>query len=262
MIILGLPVVNQHFITKQCVKNLKCKDTKIVIIDNASREPYLKSENPAEIIRNKTNRGYYYPLLQLYKKFPDADYIGLMHNDLFLKEEWEDRLKEAFKDPKMGVVGIAGSMEVDSSGGRGNGILCNLGESMPPNATRMTGFSPALLLDGIFMVFRREVIPLLEIDEDIPLFNFVDRQWFLRLFKLGWRSGIIGIKAEHLGGMTEVGDVQYAKDAENWLRERNLVVKGEAAPTTMFNLAQEIYLKEHKGSLIPSRIDTKWQLIN
>lgn len=185
-----------------------------------------------------------------------------MHNDLFLQEEWEDRIIKRFEsNPHIGVVGIAGSMEVDSKGSRGRGILCNLGDTMPPDATRMTEFSPALLLDGIFMIFRRKTIPMLKIDKNIPLFNFMDRMWFLRLYRYEWLSAIEGIKAEHFGGMTEIGDVQYAKDAEEWLKKRNLYVEGEQAPTTMFKIAEKMYLDEHLGGLIPSRIDNKWHQI-
>ena len=127
-LVLGIPVVNQVALTTECVESIvgtvsSPSDFFCVTIDNGSTPAYQGNL----VIRNEVNRGYYYPLKQLYDTFPEADLIALVHNDvLFYERGWDMRLRASFiKDPKLGLVGFAGSAQIDAAGGRGTGTMMN-----------------------------------------------------------------------------------------------------------------------------------------
>ena len=118
-----------------------------------------------------------------------------MHNDLILYEKgWDKRAEAAFEiNVKLGLIGLCGSREVDERGGRGAYTVCNfmgreirVGDKVYKGqdasaGTHIDGFEPAIVLDSLFMLFRRDVIPHLvaanEKWENITLAHFYDRIW-------------------------------------------------------------------------------------
>lgn len=283
MIVLGIPVVNQHKLTQESLHALANATTtfpqevKVVVIDNGSRETYDLSEFPVAeypfqftLLKNKENLGYYYPLLQLYEQYPDAEFLGLMHNDVFMYEPgWEARIVAEFrKDQHLGLIGLCGSNEVDTNGGRGGGTMCNFngtrGQSQAAGL-KITDLRPAVCLDSLFMLFRREVIPQLQIDDHIAPCHFYDKLWALRTVENHWRVGVLGLEIDHMGGMTAIGDTQYWEDAVTWCKKEGieLVKNGAGDPDgglTVYLEAEKRFLSEYRDQKkrIPCRISDQW----
>ena len=294
--IIGLPVVEGHELSRVALdhltKNAVMASTKPVIIDNASETPY-NCDKPFEIckeingykvglISNKENIGYYQPLKQLFDQYPDEEFIGLMHNDLMLYEPgWDRRMLQAFEaDPELGLIGLCGSREVDERGGRGGHTVCNfMGREVPvgdqiwkgqdPSAgKRIEGIEPAIVLDSLFMLFRRDVIPHLVRDdekwEDITLAHFYDRIWPIRTIEAGYHVITMGSDNDHIGGMTTTGNERYRNDCIKFLDERGIAwrdngstdIAAEALDernipcgnpeTQMYLIAEHRYLKEYR----------------
>ena len=294
--ILGLPVVEGHELTKVALEHLTANavmsTTKPVVIDNGSAKEY-NCDKPFEackpingykvdVIRNEENIGYYQPLKQLYDKYPDEEYIGLMHNDLMLYEKgWDRRMLEAFEDdPELGLIGLCGSKEVDAMGGRGTYTVCNfmgrevkVGEQVwrgqdPSAGRRIEGIEPAIVLDSLFMLFRRDVIPHLvhedERWEDITLAHFYDRIWPIRTIEAGYHVITMGSDNDHIGGMTTTGNERYRNDCIKFLDDRGIPWRDNGnhdiaaerlddrnnpcgnPETQMYLVAEDRYLKEYK----------------
>jgi len=294
--IIGLPVVEGHELSKVALdhltKNAVMASTKPVIIDNASETPY-NCDKPFEIckeingykvglISNKENIGYYQPLKQLFDQYPDEEFIGLMHNDLMLYEQgWDRRMLQAFEqDPQLGLIGLCGSREVDERGGRGGHTVCNfMGREVqvgaqtwkgqdPSAGKRIEGIEPAIVLDSLFMLFRRNVIPHLvredEKWEDITLAHFYDRIWPIRTIEAGYHVITMGSDNDHIGGMTTTGNERYRNDCIKFLDDRGIAwrdngstdIAAEALDernipcgnpeTQMYLIAEHRYLKEYR----------------
>src|SRR5437868_4450158 len=107
-IVLGLPVVNEPYLTQSCLTSVAETVTdrsrfSMVVVDNGSEYPFALTSWRGSglnlgVLDNPTNRGYYFPLLQLYERYPDADLIGLCHNDVYLYEQsWDRRVRLAFE---------------------------------------------------------------------------------------------------------------------------------------------------------------------
>lgn len=282
-IVIGIPVIDSHDITGQnlsitasYIKNKK--DVTFVIVDNASEKPYTKIQQEGElkidIINNKTNIGYYYPLLQLYKKYPDADYIGLMHNDAAIYEEgWDVKIREAFqKDPKLAVVGLFGWQQVSKSAKNELPIGkiywpfdVDAPEGDDPNYSqchkRIHKVTPALILDSLFMVFKRDVIPSLGIDENITISHGYDKIWSLRLIEQGYRVAVMGIQFMHKGG--GAGGEKSKKMFKEWFDKRWEVNSPiEYVYDIAFFETQVLVVNEFRDrkKMIPAKIDNKYKI--
>lgn len=268
--IIGLPVIEGHELTKVAIdhltKNAVVGSTIPVVIDNGSVQPYEccheMNGKKIDVIRNEKNLGFYYPLKQLYEAYPDEEYIGIMHNDLMLYElGWDRRMMQAFHDdPQLGLIGLCGSREVDERGGRGGYTVCNfMGLEVPvkdqiwkgqdPSAgARVEGLSPALVLDSLFMLFRRDVIPHLEKTwedwDQITLAHFYDRIMPLRTIEAGYRVGVMGSDCDHIGGLTTTGNERYRDDCIEWLEERGIPY--DNPETEMYLVAERRYLSEYR----------------
>lgn len=280
-IVIGIPTIDLHEMTGKFLSTTASyvfnkKDVTFVIVDNASEKPYEKVENPGELgidlITNEMNLGYYYPLLQLYEKYPEADYIGLMHNDtVIFQEKWDERVCEAFeKDPKLGALGLFGWQQLSSTG-RNEMTLGNIyrGEnSNPPTPQvfsqwhrRVYTPTPALVLDSLFMVFRREVIPLLGIDENITISHGYDKIWSLRLIQQGWRVAVAGIPFLHQGGDDK--DLKIKKMFKEWFDKRwDVNSPLEWVYHIAFFETQVLLVNEFRdrGKMIPCRIDDEYNI--
>lgn len=275
--ILCIPVVDQHELTKVCLDSLgetmTGADFTVVIYDNNSEKPYNYKEFidcsfPIEIIHSPTNDGYYIPLKKIYDKYPD-ELIGLIHNDMIMYERsWNERMAHSFaNDPKLGLVGLCGSNEVDDRGGRGGGTVCYfrggdvvVGERTITGQTQAAGrrtndLVPSACLDSLFMMFRRGAVDKLEDDWDnLPMAHFYDRIWPLRLVRDGWHVATLGVECDHLGGMTSTGNVRFRNDCIKWLEDRNIPY--DNPETSLYLEAERRYFREFKDTgFIPCRID-------
>lgn len=277
MIVLGIPVVNQHNLTQKCfdllVKNTSLYgDVRIVFIDNASDTPLEipydhNSLLPFDILRNVENRGCFFPLLQLYYTYQDADFIGIMHNDVFILEQgWNERVLQAFDDnPDLNLLGFAGSDQADVAGGRGTGTMHNfMGTFGQPqgNSKRITDLQPAVLLDSLFMMFRRDAIPFLDINDDILLYHFYDKIWSMRMLEQNFDIGVLGVKIDHIGGMTANADEKYGEDAKLFCQIKGIPLIDNDAEKSLYYEGERRLLEEYRDEkeFIPCRIDSDWVL--
>lgn len=299
--IVCMPVVDGHDLTKVCIESLisTCGPvTKIVIFDNGSETPYdfawIKSNFPEDYDRiylhstsqiggpnkiiSKENIGYYQPLKLMYDRFPEERLIGLIHNDMVMYEQhWDARMAAEFAhDPKLGLIGLCGSYELDGLGGRGGGTMCYFsGRSVQVGdrqilaqdqaaGLRINDLRPSLVLDSLFMMFHRDVIPKLVVNgerwEDITLAHFYDRIWPLRVIEAGMRVATMGIECDHLGGMTTTGNERYRDDCIKWLNDHGIPF--DNPETEMYLVAERRFLTEYREQkkFMPASIGVDYEI--
>ena len=269
----AITAIDFHEMTRAVVDQLKESVTgdnfKLVIFDNISQEPYVRSEFgdapfPIDIVMPHKNRGYYYPVKTLLEMYPKEKYISIMHNDLYIYEKgWNERLEACFEaDQKLGLVGFVGSHEIDHQGGRGSGTMCYFRGDKGQDQTagvRITDLRPSLVLDSLYMAFRAEAIPDLAIDEDITLGHFYDKIWPCTLIRNNWRVATLGVEVDHLGGVSTMAVQRWYDDCKAWFEERGKTW-GEWGPET------EMYLESSKRfvneflEFIPSFINHNYEI--
>lgn len=266
--ILGVVAMDLHDVTAETVASLARTVTgpfRLALVDNGSERPYRRREFGrlpfrVDVLRYPRNVGYYRPLLDLWRRFPDA-LVGLAHNDvIFYERGWDERMGACFaRDPLLGLVGLCGSYEIDERGGRGGGTMCFFrGERGQAQAAgeRITDLRPSLILDSLFMMFRAECVPLLEIDDDIPLCHFYDKMWPCRLIERGWRVATLGVEIDHWGGLTAVGNTRYAEDCRRWFLERG--AQPENPELEMYLLAERRFFDEFRATMFRRRIGSDY----
>lgn len=273
MIILATPVVDNHKLTQALFESLKKtvikpKEFVFVIVDNNSEKKYNEKDYKAnfavKIIRNKENLGYYYPLKQLEELYPEAGYLGLVHNDVvFYEEGWDDRVEKEFNfDQRLGCIGFCGSWAIDRQGGRSYGTVCNFkgdrGQPQGLSGHRINDRKPSISLDSLFMLFRKETIATLGIDENIALCHFYDRIWTLREWKNGWHVIVLGILIDHMGGMTSCAP-RYQEDAKKWCKKHGLPLIDGNGDLTIYKEAERRYKAEF-AEYIPAIVDDNYNV--
>jgi glycosyltransferase involved in cell wall biosynthesis len=278
MLILGCPVINQKPFTKTLIESLvktvaNPDNFMLVIVDNNSTDKYTIAEFgklpfKLEIIHNDENKGYYYPLLQLMKfvKNPEEDLVGLVHNDvMFYEQGFNTRMHQAFKDfNHIGCLGLVGSDEADSNGGRGGGTMCFFnGEHGQSQAAglRVTGVEPAVILDSLFMLFRATVVPFLKIDDEITPCHFYDRIWSVRTIESGWSVAILGTEIDHMGGITSCAEADYQKAAMQWCDKHNLPYEVNRGDHYIYLESERRFLSEYRDQkhFIPMKVSKDWK---
>lgn len=276
--ILGIPVIDQHGLTQELVRSLTqtIQDPThftLYIIDNNSDEPYTSEHFKdlpftVKVISYKKNWGYYYPLLELSKE--NDELIGLAHNDLiFYEKGWDIRLKKYFDmDKRLGLAGLCGSNQLDRLGGRGGGTMCFFRGAKGQNQNagrRITDLQPALILDSLFMMFRKDVIPSLKIDDKIAPCHFYDKIWSLRTIEAGYRVAVFGSEVDHMGGMTACGVEKFRLESIRWLKEMGLPYNPEKdEPRTLVYIeAEKRFLTEYREqkNMMSSYVDSHYNFI-
>ncbi len=274
--LLGIPVIDNHALTAACLESLDntieaADDFAAVIVDNNSEVPYSLQSLPkvsfeVTVIRNGENEGYYWPLTQLYELY-DSGVIGLCHNDVFFYENgWDRRMNAAFAtDPLLMLIGLCGSSEVDECGGRGAGTMCNFrgekGQKQENTGKRVQSLQPALVLDSLFMMFRRSVIPTLKINADIAPCHFYDKIWPMRVIEAGFHVGVLGVEIDHIGGRTANGLQRVDADYGRWCDAKGLPKHGNAG-LAVYKEAERRWLTEYRDQkgMFPARIDELYKI--
>jgi hypothetical protein len=240
----------------------------LVIIDNGSSPKYeieelKKHYNNISLVRYDWNLGYFYPLLQINERYPQSEYIGLCHNDIFIYEEgWEKKVEDCFKeDKKLYLIGFAGTTAIDKKGGYASSMKTNFlglkGQSQYFLGKPLRGFTPALAVDSLFMLFRREAIDMLKINNKIALYHWYDRIWSMRLIEKGYHVGIFGASIDHKSGVTAFGD-KYKTDAIKWCKDHNLNYRPDP-DEVIYKYLQDKYIEEFKH-IIPAKIDKDFKV--
>jgi len=237
--ILGVPCYENHDLTRQMVESLaetvRGPDFCLVIVDNASPTPYTPDDYSVpfrlRVMRNWRNEGNWWPLAQVARAEPLGNVVALAHNDLIYYEHgWDVRVEDAFRDdPKLGMVGFAGSWAIDERGQRTIGTtMSNLrGErghvSAEGAGVRMVGMEPSVAVDGLFMAFRRAALDDITLRPSLPPAHWYDYIWGAEVIRAGWRQATLGVDCDHIGWSTEV-KLATALDAEwrRWAQENDV----------------------------------------
>jgi len=251
-IVLGVTALGMREMTAHTVGitagNMDSLQSKMILIDNASSPAFLVKER-SQLIHNKKNLGSFYPLKQLYDKYPDADIIGIMHNDCAIYEKgWDERLSKMFElDKKLGAVGLFGWQKVDKFGIDHNPIGNSFEESKPViKYKRVTQLTPALTLDSMCMFFRRSVIPLLDIQKDMMIRHGYDKIWPMRLREHGYKTAVSGFSFQHKG-QSMFEDPDYMKTMKKSYDARwNLDFPVESIEGMMLFEARVRFVEEFK----------------
>jgi len=273
--ILGIPCYENHDLTAQTVASLaetvRSPFFKLVIVDNASPTPYTTADwgklpFPVLVIRNAVNEGNYYPLAQLRDLGYGGSVVALCHNDLiFYEPGWDVRVEQAFHDdPQLGLVGFAGSWEINGYGAREHGTtMSNLrGErghvSAEGAGVRITDLRPSVAVDGLFMAFRREALAALTLNRALPPAHFYDFIWGAEVIEAGWRQATMGVECDHVGWSTEV-KLAGALDAEwrRWAAENNVAV-GVKPMDAIWELGHAQWMSRFHGRFFPCKIGADW----
>lgn len=228
--ILVVPSYQLHELTAAMVATLaatvESPDFELVLVDNGSPDPYRADEwgrlpFAATILRNRRNRGNFWPLRQG-ADLGGSDVVALAHNDLVYWEPgWDLRVEAAFRDdPRLGLVGFAGSDTIQPDGLRGPTMSNFRGERGHATAEwigpRIRDLRPAAAVDGLFMAFRREALEAISLTRLMPPAHWYDLIWGAEVARAGWRIATLGVDVDHVGWSTEVG-LAAELDAE-WRR--------------------------------------------
>lgn len=166
-------------------------------------------------------------------------------------------------NPRLGMVGVCGSDEVDDRGGRGGGTMCNfagrVGQLQEHTGKRITSLNQALILDSMFIAMRRPVIDALKIDSHIVPCHFMDKIWPMRTIHAGWFVGVLGLEVDHQGGLTSTG-TRFEQDCESWCQKEGLPFEPGKASLVVYLEAERQWLTEGRNTnFLPSKANFPWQ---
>lgn len=248
------------------------KDWELVLIDNGSQKPfpYKKYEKlvPKGItyIRNETNTG----VLPTYKQgfeVSQGDIIAFIHSDVLIHgKDWALRVKRAFKDDrKLGLAGFFGARGIGVDGGRsysfGNmlgkvwgGCECHEAAYWHHGEPCWATVTPAAILDGLAMIFRRNTLyELVErtdaFGDNRSIFHFYDKILSLKTIQLGYHVGVIDIEIDHFSGATANASEEYKKTAAEWFKKRGLPYDKKNPDQSVYELAEKQMFDEYQQHL-------------
>jgi len=264
--ILAVPCYENHDLTAQMIESLAdtvSGDFCLVIVDNASPTPYTPDDYRVpfrlRVLTNRRNEGNWWPLAQVAQAEPAGAVVALAHNDLIYYEPgWDVRVEDAFRrDPKLGLVGFAGSWAIDERGQRTLGTtMSNLrGErghvSAEGAGVRITDMQSSVAVDGLFMAFAREALDVLTLTPTMPPAHWYDYIWGAEVIQGGWRQATMGVDVDHVGWSTEVLQAG-ALDAEwrRWARE-NDVRPGSNVMDAIWEHGKRDWIMRFRGTFWP-----------
>jgi hypothetical protein len=259
----------------------------LLIIDNGSDTPFEfrmvngRHKYIPTIVRHEKSIGVY-PTFWDALPHATGDVIAFFHSDFIVAEkDWDARVMNEFiKDPKLGMIGFIGSNEIDSAGGRGLGTTSNFlggsykdsdglanvktwqGSPAEPHGKRGTGFTPAAVVDGCSMIFRKKCLEQIAMREKFPPHHFYDKLLSCEVREHGWKMGVLGIGCDHISGQTVNQEPKYASMAEEWSRAHVPEHAWGGHPgawswdQTVYEEAQRQWIYEYreKKHLIPCRV--------
>lgn len=285
---LVVPFVDTWDITKRCLEKINENsdpDTEVWLIDNGSEKSYHEEAlsilsnwdkkagrlNSVHYHRNKENTGVL-PTFKQALHLASGDIICFIHSDVLLQESgWDDMVKSAFAmNEKIGLMGLFGAVGVGDNGGRVRsqsnmqGIewgKCDCHDvAWKHHSEHITGISPATILDGVGMFFRRKALQDL-IDTDMfddwrAPHHFYDRIMPLKLINKGWKIATIGVAFDHASGQTANTSESWRKLAQKWCEDHHVPTTG--APDHDLYLEAEQQFFTEFGHRIPCTVDSNW----
>ena len=151
--------------------------------------------------------------LQWLYEHTSAPVIAFLHSDCEIFEKgWDERVLLEFDDPRVGVVGFGGALQLGEDGLyktpyrltqlRRIDYMSNTRDA-ETHGERFTGACDVATLDGFALIVRREMLdkwsgwPV----ERYPFHNY-DNALCVHAHKNGWRVRLVGIDCQHHGGAT------------------------------------------------------------
>lgn len=217
--------------------NATSPDTEIVVVDCGSEPPFPEHWGD-RLIRYEENPGgnaIFHRALTDHWWEEVPEFLAFIHCDVIIHErDWDQRVVAAFDaDPKLNLIGFAGSNEIDNLGGRGGGTALNfkgafvpgLGQASPSShhGEEITGLRPAAVVDHLAMIFRRSELEQLTPQEgNYAPEHFYDRILSCEVLERGGHIGVLGISIDHFSGGTGPGAPKAEALRERWLRAEGL----------------------------------------
>ena len=267
-------------------RTVNSETTISVLYDNGSRTP-LPKYDADYLIRQDPNIGanaiYHRMIPQL--DYYGVDYVAYFHCDIMMVEEgWDKRVIEVFDDdPKMGLMGFAGSNEIDGGGGRGRGTITSFagkeyrtGWSSPAAAHggKATGVHPAVVLDACSMIFRLSLLKELPNQEETHSpGHFYDRVLSCEVVDRGYRVAVIGCECDHFSEGTgpckvpgeTLGIANRDECYVRWLESRgveyNKTIRN-AADVAVYLEGEKFFLSRWRDekAFIPVTVDANFEV--
>ena len=244
--------------------------TEIILVDNGSYTP-LPKYDADRIIRFEENIGVN---AVFHRTLPDLEangftHVAHLHCDVMVREkEWDEFLLFAFDtDPKLALVGLLGSNEIDGAGGRGLGTASSFfgGEyntgwasKAEIHGRRVRGKDAAAVVDHLFMSFPLEKLKQLPPQEEAGYapHHFYDRILACEILDRGWHIALLGLDVDHFGGGTglckvphegpELGVVNRDELYRRWLTSKGIPFAPDAnnLDYIVYTEAEKIFLNK------------------
>lgn len=290
MIALVVPFVDNWDFTEHCIKRavqLSRHGFELIAIDNGSDEDYekrikaiLKPSVMLRYVKNKENLGVIATFNQGLQHAV-SDIICFIHNDVLIQElEWEKKIEHYFEDdPRLGLAGLLGGSGVHPDGGRMNVVSNMRGDEWGKcngchpvaalhHGMQLEGISPATVLDGVGLFFRRQCLQeikdkttALDVNVRAP-HHWYDRNLTLHATALGWHVAVVGVGFDHWSGATANSSEKYHKTVSKWLKQHPDLAKqheGKTLDETAYWIGENQFRAEW-GNRLPVTINYNYEV--
>ena len=230
-VVVGVPIMNQPDITQKFLNQLRESETDrlpLILVDNGSKPPLRdwliglrKGDN---VIRNAENVGLVKALNQMWRVTSKMgfDYIFYTHNDVMIYEKgWDEKLIRILSEQdNIGVAGFYGAKGIGVPGiyntpyemqqlvrwGNISGcsrMNASVHDFTPPNGE----IEEVSVMDGFSLIVSMKLLNELGgFDRQYPIHHMYDNDICLESIDKGYRNIVISMDADHIGGMTDVGE--------------------------------------------------------
>lgn len=250
--------------------NYAGQEFELVLIDNGSDEPLgalplsnaLHYKTKVTHIHNLFNIGVLPSFKQGFEE-STGDIIFYTHSDVLLwSEDWVAKLVAAFEaDPKLGLGGLFGARGIGEDGGRSQCYSNMQGKQWGKcdchvvagqhHGDMIIEVTPATVLDGVGMAFRRETMQRIIDETDMfadwrSLHHFYDKILSLKTIDLGYHVAVIPLEFDHFSGATAVRSTRYPESVRTWLDRQGIIYEQGHEDQAIYDLAESQMFKEYR----------------
>ena len=205
-----LAVWNQLGYTRLAVESI-LKNSRapfeLLVIDNGSRPDVkayfdsLKDIVDINYLRNEKNLG---PIIAINQGIGLAKYdcMVVMHNDVVIMEaRWLEKIKSAFeKDPRLGIVALAGRKEIYKTGCVNEASLKHNLQNEDLNPPMLEDVAQVAVVDGLCFAMRKELLGKIKgFDVEYGYMHCYDLDISLQSIEAGFKNVVVKIEAMHIG---------------------------------------------------------------
>jgi glycosyltransferase involved in cell wall biosynthesis len=247
----------------------------LVTINNGSEVPLssaLVDNNENVFINNEVNLGVLPTFKQGYEN-ATGDIILFIHSDVLIHEtDWVPKLQGIFEQlPDLGLGGFLGARGIGENGGRID-VSSNLrgevwgGCDCHDIAAKHHGelievVTPATVVDGLGMAFRRETLQRLVDETDVfadwrAPHHFYDKILSLKVIQLGYKVATIPFACDHYSGATANHSQIYQDTMKKWLADHGNEVT-DNADDGIYHLAEQQMFNEYR-EMLPITVGADW----